>query len=400
MMPMPLADAQQVIITHLQPLAGISVDLAGASGRILVRDFFSRQPKPAYSQATRDGFAIGKPVPASSGDAFFFRLTRTLPAGSLETTRVRPGEAVRIMTGALVPQGCERVLPLEICQERGDILAVEGSVLSSATCIREKGCDWKPGHLLASGGEPLTPDHLLILAEDGYTEVVVHRRPKVAVLCTGSELVTPGTVCRPGQKVSGNGVLLATLIRECGGHCFYKAMAVDEPEALFDVLAGLIDARPDVVITTGGMGPGQFDLLEAVVQRLQGTMLYQGLALRPGKATMFGFVRKVPLFALPGPPPAVHLLFHELVAPALRRLQGYANPLPTRVTARLQAPLTLPERGRSSSLRGSRVIVRDGRLEVFAVSKNQVINSVMYIAGGREKLAAGEPVAVDLIRAF
>ena len=161
----------------------------------------------------------------------------------------------------------------------------------------------------------------------------------------------------------------------------------------------MIALEPDVIITTGGMGPGKFDLLEQVFSRLGGQVLYNRLQVRPGKSTLYGNLAGVPLFALPGPPPAVRLLFHELVAPALCKLQGMRNPLTSLVEARLLEPISA---GKSNhlSLKNGVVVLKEATLFVRPAGRQDAVNVILHLAGEKTDFAAGESVPVRLVRDF
>lgn len=304
------------------------------------------------------------------------------------------------MTGAPVPETCCRVVPFELCREEKGRVVIPGHVLSSPeTFIRCRGRDLPVGRVIAGKGKRLLPDHLLLLAENRRTEVEVHRRPGVAVLCTGSELVRPGQRMRQGQKISGNGVLLRALIREAGGEILRVQTVSDATAEIKTAVEEILALRPDMILTTGGMGPGKFDLLEQVFVRLGGEMLYNSLQVRPGKSTLYGKLAGIPLFGLPGPPPAVRLLFHELVAPALSRLHGVRRPLGPLVKARLLESIS---RGKSNhlSLKGGVALVRESTLYTRPAGRLEGMNAILHLSGSRSSFAAGATVSVRLLNPF
>jgi len=375
------------------------VGLRQALGRLPVHSIKSTHPKPSFDQSTRDGYAVNDSSKSDS-DNVTFCLVAEVAAGSLASVSVQPGEAVRIMTGARIPFGCTRVVPFEQCREEGGMVSVPvQSLRSQERFIRYRGKDLPVGRVIAGHGKRLLPDNLLMLAENRITTAEVYRQPKVVVLCTGSELVNPGQKMRQGQKVSGNGVLLQALIHEVGGICLQVRTAADTSVEIIARLEKMIALEPDVIITTGGMGPGKFDLLEQVFSRLGGKVLYNRLQVRPGKSTLYGSLAGVPLFALPGPPPAVRLLFHELVAPALCKLQGMRNPLTSLVEARLLEPISA---GKSNhlSLKNGVVVLKEATLFVRPAGRQDAVNVILHLAGEKTDFAAGESVPVRLVRDF
>ena len=301
------------------------------------------------------------------------------------------------MTGARIPGGCSRVVPFEECREENGVVIVARQHLGRPQLhIRFRGQDLARDRVIARAGEPLTPDHLLRLAENSWTELQVHRAPRVAILCSGSELVEPGGTLRPGQKISGNSTLLRALTEQEGGRCLLVRTAEDRPEAITAALGELLAHHPDLILTTGGMGPGKFDLMERTVLAMQGTVHYNSLRVRPGKSTMFAHLAAVPLFGLPGPPPAVRLLFHELVTIALRRLRGERSARPGLQTARLAEPV---RSGKSAhlNLKGAFACLDQGRLMARPVQGQEIANGIFHLRGKNRLFTPGEDVAIRLL---
>jgi molybdopterin molybdotransferase len=391
-----LAGAGKCILSLLSPLTPETVALDSALGRIPAKSIKSTRPKPSFNQSTRDGYGVAEPG-IRQGKMITFTLVGEIAAGDMENRRIRAGQAVRIMTGARIPAGCDRVIPFEECREHDQLIVVARQRAEQAErYIRHRGQDLATGRVIARAGEPLTPDHLLRLAENSWTEFQVHRWPRVAILCSGSELVSPGGTVRPGQKISGNSTLLKALSHEQGGRCILVRTADDTQEAIAGALRELLAQAPDLILTTGGMGPGKFDLMERTILAMQGTIHYNSLRVRPGKSTMFAHLNGVPLFGLPGPPPAVRLLFHELVRIALRRLQGNRSPLSALQRARLLEPV---KSGKSPhlNLKGAVADLSDGLLVVRPAGKLESVNSILHLRGKNRTFARGEEVALRLL---
>jgi molybdopterin molybdotransferase len=393
-----LAGAQSAIVERVSPLAPQQVAVSDALACINGAPLRASRPKPFYDQSTRDGFALaGQPFSVADHKAVF-KLVGEVAAGSREELALQAGEAVRIMTGAMVPAGCDRVVPFEVCNDRGETVEIPADELTARHLyIRAIGSEVKEGKLLVPAGTRLLPDHLLMLAENGWTDLLVYPRPEVAVICTGSELVEAGeTVVYPGQKISGNSVLLPALLKAQGGHCSWSVTVADQVELIKKRVREVLDEGPDMIITTGGMGPGKFDLMEEVFARLGGTVVYNRLQVRPGKFTLFGVLGRVLFFALPGPPPAVRILFHELVCPALNRLQGGAESVGRLVPATLASTLSVKQTGHLN-LKGAVARVTEEGLVVHPAGRMEPINAIIHLAGERTVAEYGEGVRIRLI---
>ena len=403
-----LEEAHAAITAELKPLPEEQVPLAQALGRVSAETIFADHAEPAYSQATRDGFVIaGKPC--SFDNAFAqFQIRGERAAGCTEQQGLPPGQADRIMTGAMLPRNAVRVVPFEVCQEEGSTLSVPEKVLHQEQLyIRPQGKDVKQGECLVKAGIRLNSDYLLILAENGSQQVRVHRRPRVAVICTGSELIRSGKSPLPGQKISSNELLLDSLLQE-QGCCLVRATRVqDTLTAIVEQVQAILEQdKPDILISTGGTGPGKFDLMEQAVTCLQGSPRYNLLKIRPGKSTLFALINNTPLFALPGPPPAVRLLFHELIVPGLSCLQGLANTQFTfagLVDAVLTEPVGLCRTG-YLALKTAKATLSDGQLQVRLTKRQEPMNAIMHLScpddghGGSGEVKRNQLVKVRLIR--
>ncbi|MCI5159915.1 MAG: hypothetical protein D3906_16110, partial [Candidatus Electrothrix sp. AUS1_2] len=224
-------------------------------------------------------------------------------------------------------------------------------------------------------------------------QVTVYRRPKVAVICTGSELVGSGENPLPGQKVSSNGILLTSLLQ--AEHCRVAGAETvgDNADRIAARIRQVISReQPDLLITTGGMGPGKFDLLEQAVARLGGKVLYNRLKIRPGKSTLFAILDSTPLFALPGPPPAVRLLFHELIVPGIHRLQGLSiqdDPSCGLVDAILTDPVGCRRTGHLV-LKSAVASVDNGQLQVRPTQRLEPMNAIIHLTCSEKEEGSGE----------
>ncbi len=394
-----LAEAQSLIGAQLHPLESKqhSRPVSDALSFINSEEILANQPKPFYDQSTRDGFALAEKPLLVEDNRAVYKVTGEVAAGCLKTVPLGPGEAVRIMTGAMIPVGCSRVVPFELCSESGGRVNMQSTALSCKQLyIRARGSEVQKGKLLVPTGVRLCPEHLLMLAESGCTEVRVSQLPEVAVVCTGSELVSLGEKVEPGQKISGNGILLPALLRACGGICKWSVTVEDQLETIRRTITEILSQEPDMIITTGGMGPGKFDLMEQVFADLGGQVIYNRLRVRPGKFTLFGMIGQVPLFALPGPPPAVRLLFYELIVPALAALQGHERRLSPLMPAILEHTLSVKKTGHLS-LKGAVAKLTKRGLQVYPAGRAEPINAIIHLGEDRLEAEYGESVQVRLL---
>ncbi len=384
-----LAETCAAIAARLSPLAAERVPLHLAQGRVLADSIFAVRPSPSCDQSARDGYAVAAEPLAADQTCAVFHIAGQIAAGCAERKRLAPGQAFRIMTGATVPEGTARVLPFEVCEEQdGCVRAPLAELAHRQRHLRRQGCEVRTGELLAAAGTRLLPEQLRLLAENGCEEIAVRCQPRAVVVCTGSELVQAGEPLPLGSKISGNGILLAALLEAQGCVCLRCLTVKDEADSLAALLAEAIKRdRPDLLITTGGMGPGKFDLTEQVFARLGGEPVCNRLKLRPGRATLFGLLGGAVFFGLPGPPPAVRLLFHELIAPAIACLSG-EEPSNGLLKARLDSPA--PAVQEDCTVLKSAVVWADaeGRLRARLAERLEPPNAILHLCGGEDGLVS------------
>jgi len=331
-----LAAAIELIVSNSPLCATEQVDLQAAMGRVLANTQFANHPQPEFDQSTRDGFVLADSGVELGEGSRRYRVEGEVAAGSDVLLSLAPTTASRIMTGGLIPDNGSRVIPFENCLEQnGHIIITEELLTHPQTFIRRRGCVLESGRQIMEKGEIIGPGHLALLASTGNFAVDVHKRLKVAYFCTGSELLRDGEATRPGKKISTNRYLLHGLINSFGAVPDDRGVVQDSISDLTSIVEILQSDNVDIIISTGGMGPGKYDLLQQVFQDVGGRVLYSSLTVRPGKATLFGLLGAKLFFGLPGPPPAVRVLFNELVRPALLIMQGLNDMLPPTMSVEL-----------------------------------------------------------------
>ena len=309
------------------PTPVIRVPIAGADGLVLADDVAAPEALPRWDNSAMDGYAVLADDVAAAGPDSPVELTvlADLAAGSPEEPTVRAGTAARIMTGAPLPPGADAVVPVEDTDGGTTTVRITAPRARGAH-IRRAGEDVAAGDLVLAAGTLLGPAQVAAAASVGCGDLGVHRRPRVAVLSTGSELVAPGEPLRRGQIPDSNSFLLAAAVRAAGGDPIRLGAVPDEPDALRTALAALADV--DLVVTSGGVSMGAYDVVKETLAGSAG-MAFVAVAMQPGKPQGIGRLPAgPPVLALPGNPVSVFVSFQVFVAPVLRRLRGLADVVP------------------------------------------------------------------------
>ena len=340
---LPYQKALRLILDAGTPLAADTVPLAESAGRVTARAVASTETSPNADLSAMDGYAVRA---ADLGGATAAKPCRLAVIGSVAAgERPPPGGTddagvVRIATGALLPDGYDTVVPFEEVSEASGAIEVTAPVAAGAN-VRRRGEDHRPGDVLVDAGRRLESPHMLLLANLGCAEVEVARRPRVAVLATGSELIEDLSVAlRPGQVRNSNARYLAAALDAAGCQPLMLRAAGDDPGVIGDRLRDADRLAADVLLTIGGVSRGAADFVPAALAALGAEVLFHGVALRPGKPVLCARLpgRGPLVFGLPGNPLAVLATFQALVAPHLHALQGQLLAEP--VTARLAGNVT------------------------------------------------------------
>ncbi len=303
---LPVADAVARVIDGVDPLAAETVRLVDAAGRVLADPLAARRTQPPFAASAMDGYAVRAAdlaaVPAS------LKLIGTSAAGHGFAGTLRPGEAVRISTGAPVPAGADAILIQENTETPDPATVVARETVAVGTHVRPAGLDFSEGAALLAAGRTFGMRELGLAAAMGYGDVPVRRRPRVAVLSTGDELVPPGTLPGPDQIVSSNAVGIAALVEAIGGAATDLGIAVDEPHAIAGAIDAAVALPADVLVTIGGASVGDHDLVQDALTGRGMDLGFWRIAMRPGKPLMFGRIARdgggppLRVLGLPGNP--------------------------------------------------------------------------------------------------
>jgi len=317
----------ELVLAHCEPRAAVMAPLTAARGLVLAAPVRARHELPPFESAAMDGYAVraADVAQASAGSPARLSVVADVAAGSAANPPLAAGEAARIMTGAAMPADADAVVPLEQTASRAlfpahGAIEVEQAVPRGAH-VRRGGEEAHRGEAVLEAGALLNPRRLAAAAAAGYAEVPVHPAPRVAVLATGDELVTPGLPLGRGQLAESNSTLLAALVESGGGVVERLGVMGDEPEALRARVAGLA-ASVDLIVLTGGVGSGAYDVVRRAFRE---ALDFHEVAMQPGRPQAFGRLPCGPLvFGLPGNPGAAAVSFEAFVRPALARLRGLA----------------------------------------------------------------------------
>jgi molybdopterin molybdotransferase len=329
-----VTDALAMIMDATPVLGAERATLAAALGRVAAEDVVSARAVPGADNSAMDGYAVRGADLAT--EPVRLRVVGSAPAGSPLAGSVEPGTAAKIFTGSVIPAGADTVVRVEDTEEANGVVTVRTAV-KPGTNVRPRGEDVMPGATVVAAGTVLGPADVGVLASIGRAGVLVHRRPRVAIVSTGAELVEVDETPGPAQVVNSNAHLLAAAVAEAGGLPVVLPIARDRPADIRDRLAEAMTA--DAVLSTGGVSVGEFDFVRDALDALGVARRFWKVAQKPGKPLTFGTRGSTVFFGLPGNPTSALVCFAVYVWPALRRLAGHRRPHHPVVAARLVAPV-------------------------------------------------------------
>ncbi|TVQ58715.1 MAG: molybdopterin molybdenumtransferase MoeA [Rhodobacteraceae bacterium] len=359
------------ILALLSPVGVETIPLAEAAGRVLAEPVRATRDQPPFRTTAMDGYAV-RAADCAPGRAL--RVVGEAPAGRAWTGRLGPGEALRIFTGAPMPEGADAVLIQEDAERAGDIVTARATA-SPGDHVRPQGLDFRADDVVPAPRR-LAPADVALIAAMGAAQVVVRRRPRVALLPTGDELVEPGAAPAPDQIFASNHYGLAALLAAQGAAPRLEPIAPDRPEALAAALRRAADA--DLIVTLGGASVGDYDLVGAAL----GERAFYKVAMRPGKPLMAGRVEGAPVVGLPGNPVSAMVCGHVFLRAAVDALLGVPAAAPVRETAVLGCAVAAE--GPREHYRRARLSRRDGAL--VATPYEQQDSSVLSLLAGADAL--------------
>ncbi len=397
-----LEEAQGLALAAAVPLATEKMQLENGSGRVLAEEIRALRDEPPSTQAAMDGYAVHSEDvnAASSENSVFLAVVGTVGPGQQIDQQLKRKEAIRVMTGAILPAGADAVVPQEMTEIVAERVVVKAPVASGDYLI-SAGAELQMDQHLFSGSTVLGAKELTILATQGYSTVNVRRQPVVAVLATGSELVEVGKSLDQKGVFASNLHTVSHLVNHYGGRARALGVAGDKVERL----ARFIEkgSRADVIVTTGGTGKGEKDLVSSAISTLGGDVLFHGVAMSPGKQALFAKLDETLLFGLPGRPAATYIAFEQLVRPVLLQMLGLSQVFPPETTAVLSGSVKV--KGKLLSFLFGRLIFGPAGPEVESLRSERkgiltemlAANCLLQVPPGRDRLDKGEPVKVQLL---
>ena len=387
-------EAQALVMAEVTPLEAESIPFGETFGRVLREDVAAPVDAPQANNSAMDGYAVrAEDLPGQ------LRVIETIPAGYLAASRVEAGTAMRIMTGAFVPEGADTVVQNELTDGGTETVVVQ-KVLARGANIRRRGEDMRAGDVVLKRGTRIGAAEIAMLAGVQKNLVQAGRRPTVAILSTGDELIEVGDAPAPGKIVNTNAPLLAALVRDAGAIPRPLGIVRDTREATIAALESA--ASSDFILTSGGVSVGAFDFVKDALDALGAQTRFWKVAMKPGKPVVLSRLGQSVCFGLPGNPVSCFVSFHLFVAPALRKAAGQEVDLfPPAVRARLTAPLRAADRRVYFRVR---VIARDGELlaQPLATQGSGSLTSMVHANGlavveAQTSFGEGEAVPTLLI---
>ena len=391
-------EARNTILDYASPLESESIKLDQLVGRVLGEDICAPIELPRWDNSEMDGFAVRA---VDCQPLVQLKVTGYIPAGATaDGVTVEPGTAVRIMTGAPVPTGCDAIIPIENT-DGGLVTVTPHQAVRRGDFIRFRGSDIARGEKLLTAGSILRPADINLLAAFSLTSTQVVRRPVVAILSTGDELVPPGEPIGAGKIVDSNAYSLAAAVSEIGAIPQILGIAQDNRESLTEKIATGLKA--DVFITSAGVSAGDRDLVREILEQSGVRQLFWKVAIKPGGPTAFGLHGDKPVFSVPGNPVSSMIAFEELIRPALLKMLGHSKVLRPVIKAVAKTAL----HNETTKTRFLRVVVAKttaGFSVESAGDQNTGILSTMIKANGiailppeKKEISAGEKVDIQLL---
>jgi len=391
--------ALSILLDQVETLGSESVAIEQAHRRILAGDVRADMDLPPFDRARMDGYAVRSSDVSTA--PVKLRVVGEIAAGAQFEHRVNAGEAVKIFTGAPVPGGADAVQKVEVTRANGHSIEILESV-TPGQFITPHASEVAAGEVVAETGREIGPAEMAVLASFGYASVTVGRRPRVAVISTGSELVEVSSKPSGAQIRNSNSYTLAAYAERAGAMVDVLGIVEDTPEATRVALIRAADNH-DIVITSGGVSMGDYDLVKAALKDIGAEIYFDRVIIRPGKPIVFARRGETYFFGLPGNPVSTSVTFNVFVRPAIRKMRGETSPAPAMVSAQLSR--TVKDSSSRRSYLPARLFIKEGRAMVeplkWGGSSDFVAfmeaNALIVVGEDVHEIAQGELVDVVLL---
>jgi molybdopterin molybdotransferase len=290
--------------------------LTRSLGRILAQDIVSRISMPPFDKSAMDGYAL-----RSSDNSPKYKIVEVIAAGSVPAKKINTGQCAAIMTGAMVPDGADRVIKIEVTQEKDGYMTITGQDRNPNICYL--GEDVKPGDILLKAGHLIRPPEVGIIASMGFDRIHVYKKPTVGIITTGSEIKEPGGQLEKGQIYNSNAYSIGAQALQTGAAVEYAGIVSDDPASMKQKIGKLLD-QVQMLLISGGVSMGEFDYVPAILQELGVRLHFEKVAIQPGKPTVFGTRGSAVVFGMPGNPVSTFTIFEVFVKTVLYRMMGYS----------------------------------------------------------------------------
>ncbi len=392
-----IEDARKMILNRVKALASEKLSVQDALGRYSAEDVRSPIAIPTVDYSAMDGYAVRRQDVTAPGTRL--SVAYDLPAGSWPRGPVGPNQAVRIMTGAPIPPGANAVVMREQTKE-AEKQVIINRIPEKYANIRFAGEDIAPHDMVLTRGTGLGAHGIGVLVSIGRFVISCHQRPVVAILGTGDEVVDLDEALMPGKVFASNAYTLISLVTACGGIPLYLGVARDTRHALADKLAGA--ARADLILTSGGVSKGDYDLVWKVMTAGDNHMEFRQVGMQPGRPLAFGEINGTPAIGLPGNPAATLISFYQFARPAILKMMGSENLLLPSMIAKLKTPLkNKPDQVRFVrgilQHQGCELVVSSvGRKGFGMISAMTAGNCFIVMPEGKTAIAVDEPVECEI----
>ena len=394
--------ALKTILASARLMGTEKINILDAQRRAIAENIYAGRDIPSVDNSAMDGYALraADTRGATPKKPVWFKIIEEIPAGKIPRKKLRSKEAARIMTGAIIPGGADAVIRQENTRREGNLVAVLTPV-ARKTDIRFAGEDVRKGELVIHKNSVMGAAQIGMLAALGKKSALVYKKPRVAIMATGDELVDIDTNPSPGKIVNSNSYSLATLVDDCGGVPVILGITRDNKSALKQKFSTAL--KNDVIISSGGVSVGDYDLVKDIMVNMGNSMYFWQVAMRPGKPLAFGAIKGVPLFGLPGNPVSTMVSFEQFVRPYLLKIQGHRN-IFRPVLKAISVENLEKKAGVKNFLRAivkrekDKYIVKTTGTQGSGILKSMVTANALIILGVKEiKIKKGDKVTVQLL---